>query len=313
MNELTFLDLAVLLKIDTESTVEKFGSAINTSFFETANLLGTMKLKGYLDIMSSVGGLSRVVLTDAGASILTVANEKSREPIDALDSSILATLASGVRDLEGISNAINIRQGDLAYHLHKLSIQQYIDYTLRSAKIYVSLTEKGFNSTGAIRAQTTAPASGTATMQPTNVPASAQARPAQTTVPTATPSPSTSAQGASPAKPTSGSPPWVPKNLVSVNEAAAASEDIDALMRQEKKDEKSAAHTRADEKAAQAGHHKPHDAIPAARHKPKNIRLERLSSKLSFYLSAYLPYLALLLLFCALLFYALTSAFIKLG
>ncbi|VVB57940.1 Uncharacterised protein [Candidatus Anstonella stagnisolia] len=304
MNELTFLDLAVLLKIDTESTVEKFGSSINTSFFETANLLGTMKLKGYLDIMSSVGGLSRVVLTDAGASILTVANEKSREPIDALDTSILSTLASGVRDLEGISNAINIRQGDLAYHLQKLSVQQYIDYTLRSAKIYVSLTEKGFNSTGGIRAQTTAPATGTSTpqAQPTTQPATtALSKPV-------TPQTTLVAQP----KPASGSPPWVPKNLVSVSEAAAASEDVDALMKQPQ-EKKEGASAQGDAKAAQSGQHNAQPPHHPAHHKPKDVKFERFISKISFYLSAYLPYLVLLLLFCALLFYALTSAFIKLG
>jgi len=105
--------------------------------------------------------------------------------------------------------------------------------------------------------------------------------------------------------------------MVSVSEAAAASEDVDALMKQpqEKKegtsaqDEKAGAHP--DEKASQAGqHNQPHHP---AHHKPKDVKFERFLSKISYYLSAYLPYLALLLLFCALLFYALTSAFIKLG
>ena len=79
MNELTFLDLVILQKVDGESSVEKFGSMINTSFFETANLLGTVKIKGYIDIESSVGGLSGVAITDAGQSLLAFAEHKAAE------------------------------------------------------------------------------------------------------------------------------------------------------------------------------------------------------------------------------------------
>jgi len=60
--ELTYLDLLVLRKIDSDSSVEKFGQQINTSFFETANVLGTMKIKGFVDIQSSIGGQSPLVV-----------------------------------------------------------------------------------------------------------------------------------------------------------------------------------------------------------------------------------------------------------
>lgn len=293
MNELTFLDLAVLLKIDSESTVEKFGSSINTSFFETANLLGTMKLKGYLDIMSSVGGLSRVVPTDAGASILSVANEKAREPLDALDQSILSTLASGVRDLEGISASINIRQGDLAYHLHKLSVQQYVDYTIRSAKISVSLTEKGFNSTGGMRAQTTS------VQEKPQQGASAPQHALQSTLATPASSPSSAPYASATVKPASGSPPWVDKKIVSVLEAAA-SDDVDALL----------------ERPKEAGQQKPQQKQPhehAQHHKPKDIKTVRMFSKLGYYVSTYLPYVLLLVVLGVVVIFALSSAYLKLS
>lgn len=297
MNELTFLDLAVLLKIDAESTVEKFGSSINTSFFETANLLGTMKLKGYLDIMSSVGGLSRVVLTDAGASILSVANEKARESLDSLDQSILSTLASGVRELDGISSAINIRQGDLAYHLHKLSVQQYVDYTLRSAKISISLTEKGFNSTGGIRAQSASTASPAGTAATSRPPAASEGTsPAQ-------PAPSQATLFASSQpKPTGSSPPWVDKKLVGVAQAAsAASEDVDALI----------AHP---QQQAQEKKHPIEAKHASAQHqRPKDIKTVRLLSKLEHYITAYLPYILLLVVLGTIALVALAAAYMKLS
>ena len=77
MNELTFLDLVILKKIDANSSVENFGSLINTSFFETANLLGTVKIKGYVNIETSIGGISKVTITDAGMGILALAEKKA--------------------------------------------------------------------------------------------------------------------------------------------------------------------------------------------------------------------------------------------
>ncbi|MCX8197918.1 MAG: hypothetical protein N3F07_01850 [Candidatus Micrarchaeota archaeon] len=153
MDELTFLDLAILKKIDAESSVEKFGSIINTSFFETANLLGTIKIKGYINIESSVGGISRVMLTDAGSSILQVAEQKSKEPMEPLDYAILHALASGAKDPESIQKSLNVRNADLAYHLNKLIVQGFMDYEIRAAKANFVLTEHGFNITGAVRVQ----------------------------------------------------------------------------------------------------------------------------------------------------------------
>jgi len=153
MNELTFLDLIILKKIDANSSVENFGSQINTSFFETANLLGTVKIKGYVNIETSIGGISKVTITDAGMGILTLAEKKAAEPIEPLDNALLHALAGGAKDPETLQSSLNIRSGDLAYHINKMAVQCFMDYEVRSSKVNLMLTEQGFNSTGGVKVQ----------------------------------------------------------------------------------------------------------------------------------------------------------------
>lgn len=153
MNDLTLLDLAILKKIDAESTVESFGSKINTSFFETANILGTMKIKGYITIEPSVGGLSRVAITDAGMSILALAEKKASEPMEPLDNAILYALARGAKDFDSLKSQLNIRSGDLTYHVNKMVAQGFLDYEVLSGRVNIMLTEKGFNSVGGMKSQ----------------------------------------------------------------------------------------------------------------------------------------------------------------
>jgi len=153
MNELTFLDLVILKKIDANSSVENFGSVINTSFFETANLLGTVKIKGYVNIETSIGGISKVTITDAGMGILALAEKKAAEPIEPLDNALLHALAGGAKDPEALQSSLNIRSGDLAYHINKMVAQSFMDFEVRSAKVSLMLTEQGFNSTGGVKAQ----------------------------------------------------------------------------------------------------------------------------------------------------------------
>jgi len=155
MNELTFLDLIILKKIDADSSVESFGSTINTSFFETANLLGTVKIKGYVDIESSIGGISKVTITDAGTGILVLAEKKAAEPVEPLDNALLHALAGGAKDPEALQSTLNIRSGDLAYHINKMIAQGFMDYDVRSGKVGLMLTEQGFNSTGGMKVQGT--------------------------------------------------------------------------------------------------------------------------------------------------------------
>ena len=153
MNELTFLDLVILKKLDANSSVENFGSQINTSFFETANLLGTAKIKGYVNIETSIGGISKVTITDAGLGILTLAEKKAGEPIEPLDNALLHALAGGAKDPEALQTQLNIRSGDLAYHINKMVAQSFMDYEVRSSKVNLMLTEQGFNSTGGVKVQ----------------------------------------------------------------------------------------------------------------------------------------------------------------
>lgn len=173
MDDLNYLDLIILKKIDADSTVEKFGTQINTSFFETANILGTLKVKGLIEIETSIGGASPVRLTDEGKETIEHASRKASEEIDGLDRAVLSSLGSGIRDLPTLAGAMNIRSKDLAFHLNKLKVSDYLDYDVRSGKIFLSLTEKGFNLTGGVRAnvpkpqETSAPAqeAGTAAAQ----------------------------------------------------------------------------------------------------------------------------------------------------
>ncbi|MCX6771815.1 MAG: hypothetical protein NTX79_07205 [Candidatus Micrarchaeota archaeon] len=153
MNELTFLDLVILKKIDANSSVENFGSQINTSFFETANLLGTVKIKGYANIETSIGGISKVTITDAGMGILALAEKKAAEPVEPLDTALLHALAGGAKDPEALQSQLNIRSGDLAYHINKMAVQSFMDYDVRSSKVNLMLTEQGFNSTGGVKVQ----------------------------------------------------------------------------------------------------------------------------------------------------------------
>lgn len=150
MEEIEFMDLVVLHRIDADSTVEKFGSKINTSFFETANLLGTMKVKGLIDFQQTLGH-TPIVITEKGRYVLELADQKSREEFSDLDRSVLETIALGAVTPEDVKQIMHIRSDDLAYHLDKLYKKGYIDYTVRSAKITLMLTEKGFNKVGKLR------------------------------------------------------------------------------------------------------------------------------------------------------------------
>ncbi len=151
MNELTFLDLAILHRIDEDTCIEKFGSKINTSFFETANLMGTMKIKKLIEFEQSIGGNSKVSIASKGKYVLEVAEKKSKEGLDNLDSAILESISKGESKLDALRGDINIRSEDLAFHLEKLYVQSYIDYYIRSSELYLTLTENGFNEIGSVK------------------------------------------------------------------------------------------------------------------------------------------------------------------
>lgn len=148
--ELTFLDLVVLQRIGPDTTIERFGSKINSSFFDAANILGTINIKGYVTIESAIGA-SKVTVSESGRSVLAMAEEKSREEIDALDKGILSAVSQGIKDLDRLREKLNVRSGDLAYHLYKLVKNNYIDYDIRSGKVTVMLTESGFKNMGPVQ------------------------------------------------------------------------------------------------------------------------------------------------------------------
>lgn len=281
MNELSFLDLAILKKIDAESSVEKFGSLINTSFFETANLLGTIKIKGYVGIESSVGGISKVTLTDAGSSILSVAEQRTHEPIDPLDNAILHALAGGAKELDAMQSQLSIRGADLAFHLNKLSAQGFIDYAVQSAKVSFVLTEKGFNSVGGVRVQQT--------LAP-EAPQQAQ-----------TIKPEEESEELPPRRePPASSPPWVNPEDVKLHEKK---EDVLHLLKDEHRHEHHHEHHRPE-------HHKK----PLTAEELKNLEKQRrFFSKMEHYLSEYAPYVILALVVIAIFIGALYLSITKLA
>ena len=160
MESLAYLDLLVLQKIDENSVIERFGPSINSSFFETANLLGTLKSKGYVDLEASIGGMSRVSLTEAGRQVMEDCKARSLEELDALDESILKAVAGGVTDSDRLAKSLSVRESDLAVHLNKLVVQGFLESYVKSAKAAVLLTEKGFNKIGVARGVESAMAPG---------------------------------------------------------------------------------------------------------------------------------------------------------
>jgi hypothetical protein len=287
MNELTFLDLVILKKVDAESTVEKFGSLINTSFFETANLLGTIKIKGYINIESSVGGVSQVVLTDAGSSLLVFANQKAKDPIEPLDNAILHALAGGARELDALQHALNIRSGDLAYHINKLVAQGFMDFEVRSAKVYFVLTEMGFNATGGVRVQQSLAPEQQKELKAEA--AGAQEKP----------------EGE--AAPTSASfsvPPWVkPSDVKPEGGKGALKEDVAHIMGE---------HLRVPKPEKQHEQQKkPHKRELTPEEQKRHEKTRRLFSKIQYYIVEYAPYLVLIAMVLAIFAGAIFLSFSK--
>ncbi len=177
-NEINFMDLTVLKRIKPDTTVEKFGGLINSSFFDASNALGTLKLKGLVDFTTYVPGQNAISVTEMGKKLIEEADSKEKMPFDQLDLAILTQLSTGKRNLADLSTAVNISSKDLAMHLYKLSEQQYLSADIRNGVMDMSLTEKGFMQAKA------------------GMPQQAQAQPQQQTQPTvqAQPQPATHAQ-----------------------------------------------------------------------------------------------------------------------
>ena len=143
-NEINFMDVTVLKRIKPDTTVEKFGGLINSSFFDASNALGTLKLKGLVDFTTYVPGQNSITVTEMGKKLLEEADSKEKMPFDQLDLAILVQLSAGKRNLADLSTAVNINSKDLAMHLYKLGEQQYISVDIKNGSLDMSLTEKGF-------------------------------------------------------------------------------------------------------------------------------------------------------------------------
>lgn len=139
-----FIELVALSRITAESTAERFGSLINSSFFDASNILATLKQKGLVDFVTAFPSQSTLKVTDGGVALLTEAGKKSAEPLDALDMAIMAQLSAGRRGLVDLNGSVNVTQKDLALHLFKLNAQQHISFELANANMNIYLTEKGF-------------------------------------------------------------------------------------------------------------------------------------------------------------------------
>jgi len=139
-----FIELVALSRITADSTAERFGSLINSSFFDASNILATLKQKGLVDFVTAFPTQSTLKVTDGGNELLARARKKSTEPLDALDMAIMMQLSVGRRSLVDLNGSVNVTQKDLALHLFKLEAQQQVSFELANANMNIYLTEKGF-------------------------------------------------------------------------------------------------------------------------------------------------------------------------
>lgn len=154
---ITFMDLACILKIGSDTTWEKFGTLINSSIFDGANISGTLKQKGLIDFTQYYPGPTSIAVSEKGKQLKAEAESKGAMPLDALDDSILTQLFGGKRAPLELQNTLNIRPKDLALRLYKLSKQNFINYELRNGNIELMLTEQGFLKAKTPASQTVSP------------------------------------------------------------------------------------------------------------------------------------------------------------
>lgn len=141
-NDLEFIDVIVLKKIDADSTVESFGSRLG-GIFEAANILGGIKLKGYIDIHSIIGN-SPVIITDKGNSLLHDLDVHARTPITKIDKAVLDSIKKSFKEPGQISRMLNINSRDIAYSLNKLWVKNLINVSSHNGKVDITLTVQGF-------------------------------------------------------------------------------------------------------------------------------------------------------------------------
>lgn len=141
---INFIDLVALMRITPDSTVERFGGLINSSFFDASNILGSLKQKGLVDFVTSFPSQSSISVTEEGKKLIADAQEKAATQFDTLDMEILEQISSGKRNLSDLTAVVNVTSKDLALRLNKLSTQKFLAYELRNGNMGITLTEKGF-------------------------------------------------------------------------------------------------------------------------------------------------------------------------
>lgn len=150
--DITFNDLVALSRIGPDTTVEKYGGLINSSFFDSANVLGTLSQKKLISFTTSPGGQNPITVTDTGKQLLANAAERANADVDNLDLTILIQIKGGKKAPSEVATSMNVSSMDLAMHLNRLQKQGYISYEFRSGNLALSLSEKGFSlaSSGAL-------------------------------------------------------------------------------------------------------------------------------------------------------------------
>jgi hypothetical protein len=144
VEDINFLDLVCLLRITPETVMEKFGSLINTSFFDASTIAGTLKQKDLVEFSTNYPGPNGILLTQNGKNLINEAESKSSEKFDTLDMEILRQMSGGKRMPFELGNTLNVRSRDLALRLYKLYKQGFLIYELKNGNVELLLTENGF-------------------------------------------------------------------------------------------------------------------------------------------------------------------------
>ena len=144
VDDINFLDLAVLLKITPDTAMEKLGSMINASFFDASFIAGSLKQKGLIEFSNDYPGPNVIIITQVGKGLLNEAETKGAEPFDDLDMGILEQLSTGKRAPAELVEALNLRNKDIALRIYKLFKQNFLIYELKNGNVDLLLTESGF-------------------------------------------------------------------------------------------------------------------------------------------------------------------------
>ncbi len=144
VEDINFLDIAVLMKLTPDTPMEKLGGLINASFFDASFIAGSLKQKGLIEFSSDYPGPNAIIITQVGKNLLAEAETKGVEPFDNLDTEILEQLSTGKRTPTELVEALNLRNKDVALHIYKLYKQNFIIYELKNGNVDLLLTEGGF-------------------------------------------------------------------------------------------------------------------------------------------------------------------------